>query len=253
MSSLAVSVLVFACVCSGALAGVGLRAAVPPHHRDTESRDLVKLGMGFIGTMAALLLGLLVASTKGSYDAQKNDLTELSTRIVFLDRILAHYGSEADEPRLELRRAVGRVLDQIWPDERTKAPDLDPTASEAEGLYDRIEALSPATDSQRTLKAQAIATAAEISKMRWHLFEQSGTSVSTPLIVVVVSWLSVIFIGLGYCAPRNATVLVTLFICVLTVSSALFLILEMDQPFAGVIHIRSDALRSAEAHLGKGV
>lgn len=251
MSSTLTSVLIFVCVFAGALIGMGLRAVLPPHHRDGESRDLVKLGIGFVGTMAALLLGLLVASTKASYDTQKNEVTELSARIVFLDRVLAHYGKDADGVREQLRQGVARMLADIWPEGGAKAPQLDPSATGAEGLFEQIEALAPATESQRFLKTQAIAVGGEIAKLRWHLFEQSGTSISPPLVMIVVSWLTIIFVGFGYCAPPNATVAATLFICALSVSSAFFLILEMDRPFGGVIHIRSDAMRAALSHLGQ--
>jgi hypothetical protein len=254
MTSLTMSLISFSCVFGGALVGLGLRAVLPAHHRDSESKDLVKMGLGFVGTMSALLLGLLVASTKASYDLQKSEMTELSSKIVFIDRILAHYGSEADQPRARLREAVSRMIDQIWPPEDGKAAQLDPALAGAEGIFEQIEALVPTTEPQRALKAQALAAGAEISKLRWHIFQQSGgSSVSRPLMVMVVGWLTIIFIGYGFCAPRNATVIVTLFLCVLSVSSALFLILEMDRPFGGIIHISPDAMRNALAHLGQGL
>jgi hypothetical protein len=99
VSTVALSVVVFACVFGGALLGFLLRAALPEHHRNADSRDIVKLAMGLVGTMAALVLGLLVASAKSSFDDQSAELTGLSANVVVLDRVLAHYGPETKDAR----------------------------------------------------------------------------------------------------------------------------------------------------------
>src|SRR5262245_22958760 len=114
MSSIIISLIVFACVFGGALLGILLHAVLPEQHLSAESKDIVKLGMGLVGTMAALVLGLLIASAKGYYDAQSAELTQMSTNVVLLDRLLAQYGPETKEARTLLRGAVDRMLDQIW-------------------------------------------------------------------------------------------------------------------------------------------
>src|SRR5215472_11932731 len=106
MSSMAISWTVFGVVFGGALLGMALRALLPEHHLSQDSKDVVKLGMGLIGTIAALVLGLLVASAKSSFDTQKNGLAQMAANMGLLDRILAHYGSEANEARQELRSAI---------------------------------------------------------------------------------------------------------------------------------------------------
>ena len=126
MSSITISFIVFACVFGGALLGILLRAVLPQNHLSAESKDIVKLGMGLVGTMAALVLGLLVASAKGSYDAQIAELTQGSTNILLLDRLLAQYGPETKEARALLRGAVVRVLDQTWPKGGASASGLPP-------------------------------------------------------------------------------------------------------------------------------
>ena len=123
MSSITISFIVFACVFGGALLVILLRAVLPQNHLSAESKDIVKLGMGLVGTMAALVLGLLVASAKGSYDAQIGELTQGSTNILLLDRLLAQYGPETKEARALLRAAVVRVLDQTWPKVALPLPD----------------------------------------------------------------------------------------------------------------------------------
>lgn len=138
--------IVFGCVFGGALLGMVLRRIVPRHHLDEESKDVVKLGMGLVGTMAALVLGLLLASAKGSYDAQNAELTQVSANIVLLDRVLAHYGPETAEARQMLRGAVARGLDRMWPQDRGPVTKMDPASSDNEPLYEKIQALSPKDD-----------------------------------------------------------------------------------------------------------
>lgn len=156
MSAMAISGIVFACVLGGALLGNFLRTVLPEHHLTADSKDVVKLGMGLIATMAALVLGLLIASAKGSYDTQRNALTQVSANIVLLDRVLAHYGAETQEARAMLHRAVVRVIDQLWPEHNARAAELDPTADGGEALYEKIQALSPQNEAQRSLQAKAL-------------------------------------------------------------------------------------------------
>src|SRR5262245_35709057 len=127
MSSITSSLIVFACVFGGALLGIFLRAVLPQDHLSAESKDIVKLGMGLVGTMAALVLGLLVASAKGSYDAQIGDLTQGSANIVLLDRLLAEYGPETKEARALLRNAVVQFVDKIWSKGVARACVLEPS------------------------------------------------------------------------------------------------------------------------------
>jgi hypothetical protein len=242
---------VFACVFGGALLGILLHASLPQHHLAADSKDIVKLGMGLVGTMAALVLGLLVASAKGSYDAQSAELTQMAANIALLDRGLALYGPETKDTRALLRGAVSRILDQMWSKDGTSASSQAPTSAGGEILYERIQGLSPKNDTQRSLQSQALSIAVDLGKTRWLMYAQQATSVSIPLLVVLVLWLTVIFISFGLFAPFNATVVSSLLVSALSVSGAIFLILEMYEPYAGLIQISSAPLRAALAHLGQ--
>jgi hypothetical protein len=248
MDPLTVGLIVFACVFGGALLGIFLHSSLPEHHLGADSKDIVKLGMGLVATMAALVLGLLVASAKGSYDAQSAELTKMSAHIALLDRVLAGYGPEAKEARELLRGAAARVLDQMWSEDGV--PKAPPSAG-GEILYDKVARLSPKNDTERSLQGHALSITMDIGKARWLMFEQATISVSMPLLVVLVIWLTAIFISFGLFAPYNATVVSSLFISALSVSGAVFLILEMYGPYAGVIQISSAPLRGALAHLGQ--
>jgi hypothetical protein len=226
--------------------GMWLRGVLPQHHLDAETKDLIKLGVALIGTMAAMLLGLLVASAKSAYDARRSELTQMAADTILVDRVLAHYGPETGEARGLLKASVVGMLDRIWGNKDEGAPQI-----QNEILFDKLQELVPQNDSQRAIKSQVESMAFNLGQMRWLLFEQSGSSISTPFLVVVVFWLSTLFVSFGLFAPRNATAFFTLFISALSVAGALFLILELDHPFSGLIQISSAPLRNALSVLGR--
>jgi hypothetical protein len=250
MSSLTISAIVFGCVFGGALIGLFLRRILPEPHLSSESKDVVKLGMGLVGTMTALVLGLLIASAKSSFDTQRNGLAQLSANFILLDRVLAHYGPEANGAREMLRASVADMLERTWPEEGSRSGQTG-TEGRYEGLYEKIQDLAPTNESQRTLQAQALKIGTDIAQTRWLLFTQKGSSIPIPFLVVMVSWLAILFASFGMFAPSNGTVFVTLLVCALAVSSALFLVLELDRPFDGIIQISSTPLRNALAQLGR--
>jgi hypothetical protein len=242
MNSISISLIVFACAIGGALIGLLLGAVLPPPHLSGDSKELVRLGMGLIATMTAILLGLLIASAKTFYDTQNSELTEMSAKVILLDRVLAHYGPEAKEARDVLQAAVTRLFDAMSQGGRQKS-QMTSTPSGAEILYEKIQELS--------LQTEALSLVIDLGKTRWLMFEQGSTSVSLPLLVVVIFWLALIFCSFGLLAPRNATVVATPSLCALSVSAAIFLVLEMYSPFSGVVRISSAPLRNARAHLEK--
>jgi hypothetical protein len=92
---------------------------------------------------------------------------------------------------------------------------------------------------------------ADLGRTRSLLLEQTGGSIPMPFLVVLVFWFTVIFITFGLFAPPNATVIAVLLVCALSVAGAIFLILELDRPFEGLIQISDAPLRSALARLGQ--
>jgi len=251
MNSLATSAIVFACVFGGALLGFLLRRVLPEDHLNAASRDLVKLGIGTIATMSALVLGLLVASAKSSYDAQSRELTEMSAKIILLDRVLSHYGPDARQTRELLREAVARLLERAWPKDRSRRSMQEPTKLHSEILYDEIQELVPANDAQRTLQNRALNIALDIGQMRWLMIEQGYSPASLPLVIVVVFSLTISFVSFGLNAPPNGTVLATFCLSALSVSGVMFLILEMYTPLGGYLEISNEPLRAALAYLGQ--
>jgi hypothetical protein len=251
MSSLTISVIAFACVFGGALVGIFLRTILPEHHLSAESKSSVTLGMGLIGTMGALVLGLVVSSAASSYFAQRDELTQISAKLVLLDRILAHYGPEAKGARDAMRSEVAGMLDQTWPQDRTRSSQLAPKVGGAEVFYDSIQQLSAQNEAQRSLKASALNVAIDIGKTRWLMYAQESSPVPKTFLGVVVVWLTIVFASFGLFAPRNATVIVTFLLGALSVAGAILLIQELYTPFQGLIRISSAPLQNALAQLGK--
>jgi hypothetical protein len=253
MTPVVISVLVFACLFGAALLGLRLRQRLPDHHLSDDTKDAVRLGMGSVATMAALLLGLLVASTKSTYDTEKSEVIQMSSKVIWLDRVLDNYGPGARECRQLLRHVVHAAVLRIWPD-----PGLHPLegAADPASMWSRdlplaIQRLDPQTDAQRSFKSQAIAVAAELGQMRWLLFEQAHSSVSTPLIVIMVFWMALTYGSIGLFAPPNSTVVAAQLLAALAVAGALFLILEFDSPFSGMVRISSEPMVSAFQQLAK--
>jgi hypothetical protein len=252
VSPLAIAAVVFACVAGAGLLGMLLARALPEHHLMPESRDAVKQGLATIATLAALVVALLVATTKATYDAQAANVRQLAADALLLDRILSLYGSQTKEQRGLLRRGLTATIDRIWPGDGAGRSDLTPGEARAqfEAFYEKVAGLTPKTDMQKALKPRALDTTASLAQTRLRMFAQSSSSLPAPFLVVLVFWLMMLLGGLGMLAPRNATVAVVLLVCALSLSGALFLILELDSPFAGIMRLSSAPLREALAQMG---
>jgi hypothetical protein len=252
-SSIAIASIVFACVFGSALIGLLLHGRVPVDHLNAESKDVVKLAIGLIGTMAALVLGLLTASAKSSFDTIDSEIKQNAAQIVLLDRTLAQYGPETGEIRNTIRRALMYRLNLTWPEDAEHAVKVDApeTTPSVENIQAGIRALAPQNDAQRSLQSTATAVAGSLAGARWLILVQAGSALPVPFLIVLVLWLVVLFATFGLLAPRNLTVVIALGLCALSVSGSIFLILEMSQPLTGIIKVSSAPLHYALAHMGQ--
>ena len=241
MDSLVIAGIAFAIVFGATLVGLRLRDKAP-NHLGGETKDTVRLGMGLIATMTALLLGLLVASAKGSFDTQRNEVIQMAARLAYLDRVLNLYGPETADARVMLRQTTDSLIHQLWPDKTgqfVEAPDLTINMK----MYNALQKLTPQTDAQRHLKAQALDSAVDIGKNRWLLFAQRDRAIAKPLLIAVVFWLAMTFLSFGLFAPSNRIVVFTLCVVAISVCSAIFLMLDLDRPFQGINKISSSPMR----------
>ena len=253
MSGLATAWIVFACVCCGALLGMLLRRVLPEDHLSNDSKDVVKLGMGLVATMAALVLGLLVAAAKDQYEAQRDGLDQISAKLILVDAGLAQYGPETAGARELLRRTVAAALDRIWPQDLSQASSLTAPDTTAGGraVYGLVQKLSPQNDMQSRIQSQALQLLQELGQTRWLLAaQQESRAVPLPFLMILVFWLTVLFASFGLFSPANATVVSVLFLCALSVSGAIFLVLELGRPFEGTLQLSSAPMRHALARMG---
>jgi hypothetical protein len=249
MSTGLTAALVFGCLAGAILLGRSLRHHLPEDHLSADSKDAVKLAMGLVATMTALLLGLLISSAKGSYDSERSQVIQMAAKVSFLDRVLSAYGPETASMRAQFRAAVEARTSEMWPGDAGMPSQLSADAHVGDALYAAIQDLTPRDDVHRALKGQAAALLADLAQLHALLLVQLLPSISTPLLVVVVFWLVVIFLSFSLLAPPNATTALSLFVSALSVAGAIFLILELDRPGSGLIQIPSAPLVNTLKHL----
>jgi uncharacterized membrane protein len=252
LNSTIVTLLVFGCTFGAALLAVLVRQRLPQHHVEGDSREVVKLVLGLMATLTALVLGLLISSAHAAYDAQDAELQQLSVHLYQLDRILAHFGPAAADERAQLRGIVAGDVARIWPANNVVRVHDSPIVAqqEFEDLFEGIGSLSPKGDLERVGQSRAIELLAAIGETRHILIAQSQGALSWPFLFILVSWMTILFFGFGLIARHNATVLAALFIGSLSVAGAILLILQMNQPYGGWIQVSSAPLRAALAHMG---
>jgi hypothetical protein len=245
LSPLLVSTLVFAVIVGGVGVGVLLRHVLPEHHLAEDAKDVVRLGTGLVGTIAALVLGLLIASATSSYDTQSAQVQRVTADFILLDRLLEQYGPEALSARTLMRRALTPLVARIW---RENGPaNVAPFEATAPGeaAYAAVQGLSPQSEVQRLLKARAVEVSNDLIQTRLLLFVQADGSIPAPFLAVLVFWLAIIFASFSLFSRLNPTVIVALVIFALSAAGAIFLILELTQPFTGVMQISAAPLRNA--------
>jgi hypothetical protein len=236
MSALAISVIVFVVVVGAAAVGAVLNRVLPEHHLSKESKEIINLGIGVIVTLTALVLGLLVASAKSSFDTKSDEIRQSSIKILVIDRHLRQYGPDAKAAHDLLRLWVDDNAAAIW---RPEGRPVTTQKGDAEwaAFHAALRTLAPTSDVQRSLQTRILDLADELTQTRLLLDEQSESSIQMPFLLVVVLWLAIIYASFGLFAPRNATVYTIIVLSALSLSTAVFLILELDSPFEGVIRI----------------
>ena len=244
MGALGTSLIALTVILGGAFIGTWLRNVLPEQHLTDDTKDVVRLGTGLIGTISALVLGLLIASANSSYNEHRAHVQQIAADVILLDQILALYGPEARPARVQLRQAIDPMVNRIWRENRS---DTAYQASSGQDFIAIILQLTPQNEAQRTLKDRAIQAIADIAQTRLLLFEQSGSSLPLPFLAVLVFWLAMIFASFGMFSRPNPTVIAALIVCVVSASGALFLVLELSEPFTGLLQISSAPLRNALA------
>jgi hypothetical protein len=251
VSATTIALVTFACTFGIALAAAYLREILPAPHLSKESQDVVRLGMGLVATMTALLLGLITASAKSTFD--DNNLTVRNTALNFLslDRDLARYGPETQPTRDLIKRVLAFRVESTWPTDDRRASDRMPLpTSQVEEIGNQIVRLAAVDDAQRWFKNEALRLSEDVLKARWRVLE-SGSNIPRTFLFAVIFWLTATFASFGLNAPRNGTVITVLCIAAFSVAAAMFLIVELDGPFEGWIKVSGEPLRFALSNMGQ--
>lgn len=251
MSALAISLTIAACVFAGAVIGMVLHRVLPETHVSKDTLDVIRLGTGMLSVLASLVLGLLIATVKTSFDATDNAIRAYAADLVLLDETLRDYGDAARPARVLIRDYTLRILHDSWsgPDHRRFLTEDRAAGDLLEHSREAVRALKPVDAGQRWLQDQALQVGTQVLRQRWLLLEHAGPSVQPTVIVILISWVVAIFASFGMNAPRNATIVAALLICSLAIGSSMYLVLELDSPFAGVMMISSQPVRIALDHM----
>jgi hypothetical protein len=249
MSTLATAVVVWIVLLGASLAGVALRRALPERYLDSNAKDVVRLGCALVATVSGLALGLLINSAKSSFDTEPTSLYQVTANLVLLDRLLGQYGPETQPVRSLLRQNTNALIDRLWG--KQQGSTVRPAAAIG-ALLVAISELAPSTDLQRAIQARAIQTLDSITQSRLLLREQLGTQVPVTLLVVMTFWLATLFASFSLFSPLNPLALGGLVVIALSVSAAVFLILDMSEPFSGLLQLDAEPLRRALPPLKAG-
>jgi hypothetical protein len=253
VSAVNISLIVFGLIVLSIVLGVMGRRWLPEAHLSGDSKDVIRLATALIGTMAAVVLALLFASTRTSYEATTGTVARMTTNIILLDHILQEYGPEGGALRQALRQDVTTIVQSVWTDDETVERPQGPVNAEAQEVtvLSRLQQMTPQSPLQATAQARALAVSGDLEQLRLTLLSHPSDSISKPFVTVLVIWLCFIFASFAMSAKPNTTLVIMLTICALSASSAIYLIIELGQPFDGLLQIPNAALRAALPPLAK--
>ena len=253
MSEWQVALLVFTAQLAGWACGRFVRRRLPPEHLSSTTRDSVVILAGMVATLSALVLGLLISSARTSFESDRASVVEIAADILVIDRALAQYGDQAKPARDALRGFLERAIEGMTLYEHridAEAVTQEPMPHMAQ-LQASLLALAPTTEAQRWLRARALTVSGELERARV-LFAERGTgSIAPAFLFVLTAWLAMLYLALSLFAPSNATATLTAFGSAFAFAAGIFLILELDTSFRGVIRLSHDPLVKTLELLGR--
>ena len=245
MTHIVIGLISFAAIFGGALIGLFVRHRLPGHHLSPETQSVVTVSVAVIGTLSALVLGLMISAANSSFSARSDEVRELSLQLIRLDRNMRRYGPEGDDTRVKLHTWAEAKTRQLFPIEGQVRPSSQTTIVMLESVQDALLVLTPKDERQKYLRTLCLTLSSTIIQARWSLEQRTGHSIPTPFLVLLIFWLAIVFASFGLFAPPNATTIVALFLCTVAVSGGIYLIEELDNPLSGLIQISPDSMRKA--------
>jgi hypothetical protein len=238
---------------------------LPETYRTRETIETMQLVIGMLVTFAALVLSLLTASVKTTYDHAARDRQAYALRLVLLDNCLRDFGPETATAREDLARYTAAVIASTWPHEKPPSGISYPNtagmpiigASPVLGelmdhIGQQIRALDPTTRGAINTADDCRAIYRDVVQSRLSVIEDDGASFSAPFFWILVSWLTAAFLALGLAAPRNRMAALGILLCAVSLSSAVFVITDLSRPYRGLMSISSGEMRAALAEMTAG-
>lgn len=241
----------FVVVFGGGILGLLLGRILPEEYRSDATQKIVQTSTGLISLLAALALGLLIATAKNKFDTNNQEVEQFAASLMLLNRELVNYGPEADDTKALLRKYTVAKIAETWPGGPgpKPGPDDPPAWKLLESLQQSLTGLAPHTESQRSEATRASQTAADLAKTTWIQAAEGSRHVPHPFVLIMIVWLFVLFVSFGLFAPRNALVVIALLVGALSIAGAVVLIVDMDSPFKGVMVVSADPMQQALAKM----
>jgi len=245
MAHIVIGLISFAAIFGGAVIGLLLSRQVPGHHLTPETQSAVTVSVAVIGTLSALVLGLMITAANRSFSSRVDEVRELSLQLIRMDRNLRRYGPEGVEARATLRIWANAKVLQLFPLKGQPRVSGETVVATLENVQDALLDLSPENEQQKYLRTLCLTLSSTMIQARWSLETRSGHSIPVPFLVLLIFWLAIVFASFGLFSPRNPTSIVVLLLCALAISGGIFLIEELDNPFSGLVQIPADSMRKA--------
>jgi ABC-type amino acid transport system permease subunit len=250
MSHITIGLISFVAIFGGVIAGMLVARRLPGQHLSSETQSAVTVSVAVIGTLSALVLGLMITAANRSFSARSDEVRQLSVQLIRIDRNLRRYGPEADDTRLALHAWAKAKTQQLFPEKGQERPSTGGTIIMLESVQDEILDLEPKDPRQEHLRTLCLTLTSNIIQARWSLETLAGQSIPVPFLILLVFWLSMVFASFGLFAPPNPTTIVMLLLCSVAVAGGIYFIEELDNPASGLIQISPDAMRKAVNEIG---
>ncbi len=248
MGNAAIGLIAFVVIFGGALVGVSAARYLPEHHLDAETRSAVSVSVAIVGTLSALVIGLLISTASHSFSERSAAVSDMSSDIVRIDRMLRRLGPEANYARMQLREWAIAKAQELFPDPGLPPKTGEDTMELLETMQDAILSLTPQNPTREFMRSRALALTVGIADARWKLAHE-GSTIPMPFLFLLMFWLAVVFASFGLFAPLNGTAIAALLLCTMAVSGGIVMILDLDSPFSSLLRIPSEPMRMALAQI----
>ena len=263
MLEVGLATLFLVILAGGSAIGMWLQRRLKEHHRSRDTTESIRMVIGMVVTFAALVLGLLVTSVKAEFDNHTDVYRRYGIALTELDNRLADYGAQAEVIRHLLRSYTAAALAETWPSEQqpsgsypTHMHIIIPGSDESVELSAilkqidmDIQNLSATDGFHQNILSTLQADVRQVEAVRWSLVERSHSRLSPIFMSVLLFWLLIVFVIFGIVSPRNGLTILVISLSAVSVSSSLYLILDLDTSLGGFITVSSQPLRDALWHM----